>query len=103
MACTRKPTTETTTPMIPPTPEELAKQNFDLPEIPRILCEQLKQMIDESDEFVLVDTRLSSSFTLGHIPGAIIIPAEDPAFTQEWVDNQLGALPTNKMIIFYCD
>lgn len=99
------PTPTPTTPLIPPSPEELAKQNFDLPEIPRILCEQLKQMMDKGDDFVLVDARLNSTFTFGYIPGAINIPYDDssPTFTQEWVNNQLKALPQNKMVIFYCD
>ena len=90
--------------LIPPAPEELAKQNFDLPELPRILCEQLKQMMDNGDDFVLVDARLNSTFTFGYISGAINIPYDDssPTYTQEWVNNQLKALPQNKMIIFYC-
>ena len=99
------PVATTTTLLIPPSSEDLIKQGFIFPEIPRILCEQLKQMIDKGDDFVLVDARLSSAFTLGHIPGSINIPYNDPSpnFTQEWVNGQLTALPSDKMIIFYCD
>jgi len=99
------PAVTTTTRLIPPSPEDLIKQGFIFPEIPRILSEQLKQMMDKSDDFILVDARLSSSFTSGHIPGAINIPYNDPSpnFTQQWVNDQLTALPGDKMIIFYCD
>jgi rhodanese-related sulfurtransferase len=99
------PAATTTTLLIPPSSEDLIKQGFIFPEIPRILCEQLKQMIDKGDDFVLVDARLGSSFATGHIPGAINIPYNDPSpnFTQEWLNDQLKALPGNKMIIFYCD
>ena len=41
----------------PPSPEELAKQGFLLPEIPRITYEQIKQMMDRGDALVLVDAR----------------------------------------------
>jgi hypothetical protein len=100
-------TTSSTTPtgLIPPSPEELAANHFVLPEIPRILCEQLKQMMDKGDDFTLVDTRLNTSFKTGYIPGAINIPTNDssPPFTQEWVTGQLNALPQDKLIILYCD
>ena len=104
MACTTG-VTETTELLIPPSPEELAENHFDLPEIPRILCEQLKQMMDSSDDFVLVDARTNASFRRGYIPGAINIPEDDssPPFTQEWVNDQLKTFPTNRMTILYCD
>jgi len=89
----------------PPSPEELAENNFALPEIPRLLCEQLKQMMDNGDSYILVDTRVSASFILGYLPGAINIPESDlsPPFSQEWINDQLKALPKNETIIFYCD
>ena len=97
--------TDTQVPIIPPSSEELAKDNFVLPEIPRILCEQLKQMMDRGDDFVLVDARASNNFKRGYIPGAINIPEDNPSppFTEEWVNDQLTALPKDNMTIFYCD
>lgn len=98
-------TTENTDPLAPPSVEELTKNNFVLPDIPRILCEKLKQMIDYGEKFTLIDARISTDFKLGYIPGAVNIPNGDlsPFYTQEWVSEQLNSLPENEMIIFYCD
>ncbi len=97
--------TDTAVLLIPPSSEELAKDNFVLPTISRILCEQLKQMMDIGDDFILVDARSSNNFKLGYLPGAINIPEDDPSpsFTEEWVNGQLTALPYDTMMIFYCD
>jgi hypothetical protein len=92
-------TTTTTGIPGPPSPQELAAQNFVLPELPRITCEQLKQMIDNGEPLVVVDTRLEFFFNMGHLPQSIDIP-----FQQE--DEQTAsflALPKDKPIIFYCD
>jgi len=99
------PTTETITPPTPPSAEELAEQGFALPEIPRITCEGLKQMMDRGDDFVLVDTRsVEWGYNTGHLPGAISIPNQpEPPYTEEWVTMKLEGLPTDKLIIFYCD
>jgi len=99
------PTTETITPATPPSAEELAMQGFALPEIPRITCEELKQMMDRGDDFVLVDTRSAEwGYSLGHLPGAISIPNQpEPPYTEEWITMKLEGLPTDKLIIFYCD
>jgi len=99
------PTIETITPSTPPSAEELAEQGFALPEIPRISCEELKQMMDGGDVFVLVDTRsVEWGYNTGHLPGAISIPNQpEPPYTEEWVTMQLEGLATDKLIIFYCD
>ena len=98
-------TTETITPPTPASAEELAKQGFALPEIPRITCEELKQMMDRGDDFVLVDTRsVEWGYNTGHLPGAISIPNQpEPPYTEEWVTMQLEGLPQDDLIIFYCD
>jgi len=102
---TTPPTTETITPSTPPSAEELAKQGFALPEIPRITCEELKQMMHGGGDFVLVDTRsVEWGYNTGHLPGAISIPNQPEApYTEEWVTMQLEGLPRDKLIIFYCD
>jgi hypothetical protein len=83
----------------PPPPEELDAQGFVLPELPRITCEQLKQMMDNGEPLVLVDTRIELFFNTEHLPQSINIP-----FQPE--DEQTAsflALPKNSPIIFYCD
>ena len=99
------PTADTTTPSTPPSAEELAEQGFALPEIPRITCEELKQMMDRGDDFVLVDARsVEWGYDMGHLPGAISIPNQPEAsYTEEWITMQLEGLPTDKLIVFYCD
>ena len=99
------PTAETITPLTPPSAEELAEQGFALPEIPRITCEELKQMMDRGDDFVLVDTRaVEWGYNMGHLPGAISIPNQpEPPDTEESITMELEGLPTDKQIILYCD
>ena len=99
------PTTETIAPSTPPSAEELAEQGFALPEIPRVTCEQLMQMMDRGGDFVLVDARsVEWGYNMGHLPGAISIPNQpEPPYTEEWITMQLEGLPQEKLTIFYCD
>jgi predicted sulfurtransferase len=78
------------------------KANVAHPEVPRITAKELKQLMDEKGEYILVDTRNSYSYDYGHIEGAINIyydPQGDP-FPRKMM---LRALPRDKLIIFYCD
>ncbi|HEY5567895.1 MAG TPA: rhodanese-like domain-containing protein [Gammaproteobacteria bacterium] len=71
------------------------------PEVPRITAEELRQLIDEKADVVIVDTRDALSYEYGHIPGAINIyydPTADPT-TRELI---LVALPGDKLIALYC-
>ena len=71
------------------------------PEVPRITAEELKQLIDEEGEYVLVDSRDSMSYDQGHIKGAINIyynPTGDPTA----LEMMLIGLPMDKLIIIYC-
>ncbi len=101
---TTRPATE------PPSVEELTKGHFALPEIPRITCELLKQMMDRGDVLVLVDARAQWGFKGGYLPGAINIPNElvPPALPEEMEEApielmKLMMLPKDKLVIFYCD
>ncbi len=91
----------TTTTGIPgsPSPQELAAQNFVLPELPRITGEQLKQRIDNGEPLVVVDTRLEFFFNMGHLPQAIDIPYQ----LEDEQTASFLALPKDKPVIFYCD
>jgi predicted sulfurtransferase len=71
------------------------------PEVPRITVDELKQLIEDQADIVIVDTRDSVSYDYGHIPGAINIyydPNGDP-MNREMT---LVALPADKLIVFYC-
>ena len=74
------------------------------PEVPRITCEELKQLMDKGVDLVLVDTRLESNFKRGHLKGAINIPdIPPPPVTEEMIKEKLMMLPRDKLIVFYCD
>jgi rhodanese-related sulfurtransferase len=67
-----------------------------------ITCEELKQLMDEGRKVVVIDTRQSSAYDIEHINGAINIyynPSGNP------VDRMmiLPALPSDAMLVFYCD
>ena len=58
--------------LAPPTPAQSGKvTNDELAKVPRISVEQLKSMLDKKADVVVVDTRDSASYELGHIKGAI--------------------------------
>ncbi|MCK5616597.1 rhodanese-like domain-containing protein [Candidatus Pacearchaeota archaeon] len=93
-------TTTTTTGIPgPPSPEELAAQGFVLPELPRITCDQLKQMIDNGEPLTVVDTRLKIFFNTGHLPQSINMPFQP----EDKQTTSLLTLPKDRPIIFYCD
>ena len=91
-------------PVRTPTPEVVPEEALYLPEVPRITCEELKQLIDEGVDLLLVDTRFEDSFERGHISGAINIPYTPlPPLTEEMVTERLLMLPRDKLIVLYCD
>jgi rhodanese-related sulfurtransferase len=71
-------------------------------EVSRITCEDLKQLMDEGEKLVIIDTRASSGYREEHIKGAINIyynPAGDP------VEREMTftALPADRPLVIYCD
>ena len=73
--------------------------------VPRITCEELKQMMDDGVELAVVDTRWEGAFKRGpHIKGAVNIPgAALPPMNDQIIEIKLMALPWDKTIVFYCD
>ena len=70
--------------------------------MPRITCEELRQMIGKGENVVIVDTRQSSGYNAERIKGAINI-YYDPSGYQMDRDMMLAALPVNTLTVFYCD
>lgn len=72
------------------------------PEVPRITAEELKKLMDEKSEYVLLDVRDSYSYDSGHIEGAqnISFDADEDPTTRGMM---LMALPMDTLIILYCD
>jgi len=80
----------------------LAGEDVVLPDLPRISVEELKKMVDEDADIVVVDTRDGGSYAAGHIKGAINIHYD---VTSDHMQRQmmLIALPMDKLIVTYCD
>ncbi len=47
----------------------------DKREVPRITAEDLKKRLDNGDDVLVIDTRISNQYELRHIPGAIARPS----------------------------
>ena len=64
-------------------------------EAERITVEQLKSMLDDKVDVIVVDTRSPGSFEAGHIPGAVSMDYPDE------IRAGIDQLPRKKTIIFY--
>lgn len=85
--------------LLPPSAEDLAAQGFVLPDLARITCERLKQMMDNGEPFLLVDTRISFLYNFGNLPQSITVPIDLPE--RDFTD-RLMILPKAKPVILYC-
>ena len=75
---------------------------MEINEVPRITCEELKQMIDKGESVVIIDVRKNNLYSADHIKGAVNIyyhPTGD-RMEREII---LSALPVEKLLLFYCD
>jgi rhodanese-related sulfurtransferase len=71
------------------------------PELNRISAKELKRLMDNKSEFILIDSRDSGKYKEGHIEGAINIHFDDlgdPNIRQM----SLMALPMDRLMIVYC-
>ena len=63
---------------------------------------ELQQLLNQNEPMVLVDTRAGAAFSAEHISGAINVyfdPSGDPMEREM----MLTTLPSNKLIVIYCD
>ncbi len=67
-------------------------------EIPRISIEELKQMIDNRADIVIVDSQQKEIYDRGHIRGAISLP-----WRAELSAADVRHVPRTKLIVTYCD
>ena len=66
--------------------------------ISRISIDELKELMDNNEDIVILDTQPKKVYQLGHIEGAFSFPWAmkiDPAAANN--------LPRNKLIVLYCD
>jgi len=64
-----------------------------------ITAQELKQKIDNKEDFILVDALSENSYDMRHIPGAVNIPNGSDFLSQ--FEEKIGA-PKDKEIITYC-
>jgi len=75
---------------------------MEISEVPRITCEELKQMINKRKNVVIIDVRMNSAYYAEHIEGAINIYYH-PSGDQMEREIMLSALPMDTLLVFYCD
>ena len=75
---------------------------MEINEVPRITCEELKQLIDRGGEVVLIDTRDNTSYIREHIKGAVNIYYDPSGFSMDR-EMTLAALPMDRLLVPYCD
>ncbi len=75
---------------------------MDINQVPRISCEELKGLIDRGEKVVVIDTRDGVSYEAEHIIGAVNI-YYDPSGNSMERDIMLSGLPTDSMLVPYCD
>ena len=56
---------------------------------------EMKELMDEGKEYILIDVRSKEEYNLGHISGAKLIPVSD-------MESRLDELSKDKKIIVYC-
>lgn len=66
-----------------------------------ISCSELKQMLDEQQDFILLSVLSRSSFRKSHIPRSKNIPVTEPDFISQ-VRNLLGGKASDYPIVTYC-
>ena len=83
----------------------MTEEHTDQSPVSLITCDELKKMMDEGTETVLVDTRLESSYKRNpHIRGAVNIPDTVlPPMTEQILQIKLMELPWDQTVVFYCD
>jgi rhodanese-related sulfurtransferase len=75
---------------------------MNINELPRITCEELKQLIDQRESLVIIDTRKTSSYNAEHIKDAVNI-YYSPAGDSTEREMMLSALPLDRLLVIYCD
>ncbi|MBN2374211.1 rhodanese-like domain-containing protein [bacterium] len=67
-------------------------------QIPRITIDELKALIDNNSEAVILDTQPKKLYDRGHIKGAISFP-----FKMRLDETEVMELPRDGLIVLYCD
>jgi rhodanese-related sulfurtransferase/predicted double-glycine peptidase len=72
---------------------------YDTTFMPRVTIDDLKTMIEERPNIVLIDARYAQDYQAGHIPDAISIPVNS---TTSEIRQKAKGLPSRSSVIVYC-
>lgn len=78
------------------------KEPEPFPEVPRLTAEEVQQLLKSKANVVLVDTDDSIAYDAEHIKGAVNM-AYDPTVDPQERQGTLAALPSDRLIVFYCN
>lgn len=67
-------------------------------EIPRMSIEELKNLIDQKADIVILDAQLKNIYDKGHINGARSLP-----WKEDLSQEDVRSLPKDKLIVVYCE
>jgi predicted sulfurtransferase len=81
-------------PQAPSTPVQSPQTKNPADEARRITAEELHKLWEKQD-VLIIDTRGEPEYKVGHIPGAVSVPANTVA-------TKVEELPRTKMIVAYC-
>jgi len=66
-------------------------------EIPRITPQELKKLMDDKADIVVVDNQPKGAYDMGHVKGAVNFP-----WATEIDEEDLWKLPRNRLLVLYC-
>jgi rhodanese-related sulfurtransferase len=71
------------------------------PEVPRIAALEVKQLIANKADIVIIDTQPAENYEMWHIPAAVNVPYISTGNPTDR-EMMLVALPMDKLIVIYC-
>ena len=75
-------------------PEEVQEDN-EIAEIKPITPEEVYGIIENDEDYLIVDVRTEEEYDSGHLEGALLLPVQE-------LEGRLDELPIDKPIIVYC-
>jgi len=75
--------------------EALTKEDEILAKITLISVEEVFEIIEDNEDYIILDVRTKEEYYEGHIWGVVLIPVDE-------LERRLGEIPEGKPIIVYC-
>ena len=77
--------------------EEAQEENRDIEvtEIKLISPEEVYEIIENGEDYLIVDVRTEEEYNTGHLKGALLLPAQE-------LEDRLDEFPKDERIIVYC-